>query len=80
MVHIYQLEIILVLFYQVSEEKGGQRFQNCLNFKFFFQCRSEGGGAIKNNFFPKLKKVQIILEEGTVKNFNEFLQFFQYSL
>ena len=80
MVHIYQLEIILVLFYQVSEEKGGQRFQNCLNFKIFSNVGLKGGGVIKYNFFPKLKMEQIILEEGTVKNFNEFLQFFQYSL
>ena len=64
----------------MSEERGGgQRFQNCLNLKKIPYVGLKGGDH-KNKFFPKLKIVQIILGEGTVKNVNESLQFLQYSL
>ena len=50
-----------------------QRYQNSLHFKFF-PISVEGGGSSKINFFPKFKKVQIILG-GCQENYGLFPQF-----
>ena len=75
--YLSQIENIEVQWKIPSE--GVQRYQNSLHFKNF--PITVEGGVIENQFFPKFKKVQIILGKGGgVKKIMDFFHKLWYFL